>query len=239
MVDDSLSNRSTSALSVEAGTAALYAFPVEGKPHFYVIDGLEYGPDSIFSYAKSRLKGKPYERAKAYAWAESKYYAGAGVCELAEAHGNEAHYVDYRSATVHHRVRRDLHMAKTLGIACVSHNSGHGDPIISRSQSASLSELREREGSAHSVSSEIDLNFRMYPWYIDWLDKKLLEGHGIPLDEAIFTAARELHALIGHGAHQTIRGYLQTLTTGADAPYYILSDLKLVLRRIPKEGQNR
>ena len=151
-----LSGTVTAPPSVESPTPPSVSFPVEvqDKPHHYIIDGEEYGPESIFSYGE-RLKGNPYDRAKAYAWAESKYYAGAAVCEVAEKLGDEAHYVTYRTAEVHHRVRNDLHMAKTLGIACHSHNAVHGPPSVG---SVSLSETVEKEkaGTAQPEASSLE-----------------------------------------------------------------------------------
>ena len=115
------------------------AFPVEGKPGFYVIDGELVGPDFVFSKGR-RLKGRAYLMAKEYVLAESKRLRGAYVCEIGD------HYLTELTAEVHHRVKRDYHVARALGIACHSHNAVHGDPHGVR-----VSVLRERATARRGI----------------------------------------------------------------------------------------
>jgi hypothetical protein len=153
MSEPSLSARPTSTLRVDSPTPPsdsfpLIARPIPAKPHFYLIDGLEYGPESVFSYAQ-RLKGNPYRRAKAYAWAEA-VSKGQSVCELGD------HYITYATAEVHHRIRKNYHIAKTLGIACQSHNASHGDPRFLSTGSTSQSEKRESMGASPPEASSLE-----------------------------------------------------------------------------------
>ena len=80
----------------------------------------------------------------------------------------------------------------------------------------------------------IDLSHDLYPAYIKKLDARLKIMNGLPLEEAIYTLARELTAEHGSGKHQTTRGYLTMLTTGEDAPFYVEEGTKLVKRRSAK-----
>jgi len=98
---------------------------------------------------------------------------------------------------------------------------------------------RENGAGLRELPTEIDLNVRLYARYQKWLEDRFFSSNKVPVEEAIFTAAREIHAKLGHGAHQTIRGYLQVLTTGDGAPYLVDSEKKVLLRRTSYEPEAR
>jgi hypothetical protein len=194
----------------DSETPPMVALPVEGRPGFYVIDGLMVGPDTVFSYAKTRLKGRPYMRAKAYVVAECQRKRGALVCELG------SHYLTEITAEVHHWKRKSLHVARWLGVACHSHNSKAGEP-----GSAYPSETGERAPAMpidiERASAEVRINVDNFPLYEKLLTDELNEKHSVSVHDAIFRFARKLREKTGHGSPQATRNYLNTLTAGEDA----------------------
>jgi hypothetical protein len=208
----------------------LTAFPVQEKPGWYVIGGELVGPETVFSYAKSRLKGNPYLKAKAYVLAESKRIRGALVCELGD------HYVTEHTGEVHHRIRRDVHVAKALGLACHNHNAAHGDP---EARSARTSEtVRERkegmdilsESDKEQAPTVVKLNIDLYPVFCRYLEDEIAANHKLAVKDAISGGAKFMRKQTGHGSPQSARNYLD-METSKEGKYDIIEGY-VVLREV-------
>lgn len=188
-------------------------------------------PDTILSYT-TRIRGKLRAVGAAYlVWRDgNKCSIRSPFCSM-----GQQPFADPVHASFDHidgiNTHNQAHNLRLSCISCDSHIQNEQRLQWKRDVTAAPDRTGERESLATALPIEIDLNVRIFPRYERWLDENLKAAHGIPLDEAIFTATREIRRELGHGAHQTIRGYLQVLTTGPDAPYYVDGETKRVLRR--------
>lgn len=157
-------------------------------------------------------------------------YCRAEKCHLRRDFGSQEALVDkafrYALFTVNHLGQGPL--AHWLDNEVVTHwvCNNREDKQHAKRHSSHKERERDSGAGAQQLPAEIDLNVRLYPRYERWLS----ENVPCPVDEAIFRATREIWKEKGHGAHQTLRGYLSSLTVGDDAPFWIDADSKTVHR---------
>ena len=193
------------------------------------------GPSDIVTRAK-KIEGKARYMVAAYlCWLSGNRCAiGSAFCSMGDSPFAEPASADFDHINGNNRD----HSLKNLRLACHSCNShAQQEQTLQwkRNAVASTVATTKIEKPAAVVLptgyAPIDLNVDLYPAYSKMVDEGLKIANGIPLEDAIYRFARELHKAYGHGAWQTTRGYLKVLTTGDDAPYYVEEGTKLVKRR--------
>jgi hypothetical protein len=212
------------------------ATPIEGKPGFYVIDGLEFGPDSSFSDGH-RMKGRPYLRARAYVIAEYRRTHGQLVCEIIP--GKE-HYLPENMVEVHHTKKKDFHVARHLAPACHRHNAMHGPPKGQRpSESIEREKVPRGEpdtltpGQVTAAPAVLKLNIDLYPVFCRYLRDRISQAprHELDAKSFILEAAKHMRKQTGHGSPQAATNYLN-METSTEGDYDVIEG---VIRKRERE----
>ena len=201
------------------------ATPVQGKPGFHIVDGLEFGPDSNFSDGH-RLKGRPYLRARAYVIAEYLRTHGQLVCEVIT--GKE-HYLPENVVEVHHTERKDLHVARHLLPACHRHNASHGAPKGQRTSDSVERENVPRgdttltPAQVTAAPAVLKLNIDLYPVFCRYLRDRISQDprHEVIAKDFISDAAKYMRKQTGHGSPQAARNYLD-METSTEGEYDVV-----------------
>ncbi|MDG6926721.1 MAG: hypothetical protein JRN09_09245 [Nitrososphaerota archaeon] len=169
--------------------------------------------DYVFSFAK-RLKGRPLKNAQLYLRSRYVDDQGRWVCYI----GKETKVGDFE---VHHVGNKLDHRAGNLRTACNSHNAGHHDFTVNIVQGMGTPSSISLSLSSDTTTRQIDINQGLYPEYLKWLENATASTGKVLVDDAIYTAARELRFKLGYGHPKTLREYLKTLVAGQGAPYFV------------------